>query len=325
MMSSRSRRRLLQLAASSALGLPALRARAAGGRVLTGFPPNPTSDALTALVLQPLANRYRPELDSRLTHLSAEGSMQALRKGPDDGSEVLLAASSAMTLTPLLRAGAGNGPVADFRAVVPLLAFTFVYCVGKSVPAEVRTLADYAGWVVEARGRDMFCVPGVGSAPQLMGLAMARGMKLSLKAVAYRGAPAVHRELAGGGQPAGILPVLGARAGLASGELRALFVGSARRWPSLPAVPALAELITTEVDTTETLGFHVRASVADAKVNELNEATRSVLAAPAFAEFTRSSLSSINPLSAPAYEAELAAERRRWEQLMRSELAGIES
>jgi|GEM_PF-2320718 len=326
---SLSRRRLLQFAATSGLGLPALLARAAGGRVLTNFPPNPTSDAVTALVLQPLVGRYQPALDARLTHLTGQtGSaraLDALREGPDDGSEVLLASSSTMTLMPLLRMGAASGSMGDFRAVVPLLEFTSVYCMGKGVPANVKTLADYVRWVADTPGKDVFCVPGIGTAPQLMGLTMARNMRIALKAVAYQSAAAIRKELVSGGQPAGALSVFFAHAGIASGELRPLFVGSEKRWPGLPEVPALAELMTTGVDTTETLGFYTRTSVADGKVNELNEATCGVLAAPAFAEFARANLAAVRPLSASAYGEELAAERRRWARLLRTELAGFES
>jgi tripartite-type tricarboxylate transporter receptor subunit TctC len=329
MNSSLSRRRLLQLAAAGALGLPLLRARAAGGRVLTGLAPNPTFDALTSLVLQPLAERYQPALDPRITHLTGQQStvraLEALRNGPDDGSEVLLAPSSTMTLTPQLRLGGASGRMSDFRAVVPLLESTFVYCIGKGVPADVRTLADYVRWVADTPGKDVFCVPSLGTAAHLMGLTMARGVKLSLKPVAYQGAAAIRKELISGGQPAGALSLFFAHAGIASGELRPLFVGSEKRWPSLPEVPALAELMTTGVDTTETLGFYMRTTVADAKVAELNAATRSVLAAPAFAEFARANLALVRPLGAAAYGEELEAERRRWARLLRTELAGFEN
>ncbi len=317
------RRRFLRtaLALGGALGwsLPRRGDAASTGRVLWGFQAPLSFTNLLDAILVGMQGRYRPDLGSRLVlmpgHSGALAAETVLR-APADGSTVLVAPSAFLTLLPATRTLADD-PVDHLVPVAGLGESTVAFIVGPAVPATVRTMDDYIRWVQVNPVLSTYGVPGLGTAMHFVAREVAATAGISLKAVDYRGPPAVLDDVVSGAVPAAFTVMPPAELLDKSPKVRMLAVASDRRWPGLPDVPTLTELKLLATPALGSLGFFVAEGTPAAKVDELAAAVLAVAAVPAI----RQALSDIYlrpmPTTGQTYAALLVAERTRWIDLDR--------
>jgi len=309
------RRLLLRTAACAGLGLQGLPARASTGKVFYGFPKGGLATPLADTVLPRLAGSYTPTLDVNMTYLpgnTTARAFEAVHKGPADGSQVLMAPSSALTLMPHLRTLPNVDPVKAFTPVIPLVELTFVFCIGPAVPAAVNSLEAYLRWVSDTPAKGTYGVPGLGTVAHLVGMVLARTKNAAINAVAYQGMVPLMKDLSSGAQPAGVVFLSSAVEGMKSAALRPLFSTADQRLPDMPQMPLLRELLATDMVFYESMGFYLPAATPEAKVNELNAAAQDVLRSREMAEFNRATWTRSVPVSAPQFAAAIAEERKRW-------------
>lgn len=315
-----TRRQLVQ----SALGLAGLGATgmapAAVGRVLFGLMPDQATAPVFTAVLKDLQGRYLPDLGTKVTYMPGNTSgvaIEAAHRGPADGSTALLAPSSMLTLVPYLRKLATVDPVTDLVPVAGIGEVTVVFAVGPTVPADVKTLKDYARWVHDNPIGGQFGVLGLGSASHFLGTAVSRWADASLKAVAYKSMASLTDDLAFGSLPAGFMPTGGAIDAAADGRLRLLAVCSDERWPGMANVPTMRELGVTTVVAMLSYGFFVPVATPAAKQLELGAAVRQACGTPAvLATLARAALRPM-PGQGADYPAVVARERAMWGEALK--------
>ncbi|GCL62419.1 tripartite tricarboxylate transporter substrate-binding protein [Pseudaquabacterium pictum] len=313
------RRQLLQtLAASAATGLGSARADTPESRVLYGFAPGTSMDDIYDVLAVELRGRYRPTLPSRLTHLPGQSGSRALRElmdAPADGSVAMVVPTSLATLLPQVRKLPAD-PRTSLQAVASIAEFTFVLCVGKHMPPEVQDAASYVKWVKDNPGRNNYGLPGLGSAPHLLGLQLGQATGLNLRADAYPGTAPLLRELQEGGLPAALVVSAAAVPLLRSGAIRALAVTSKARWPGLDTVPTLLEQGIACTPLTEAFAMFLPAKAPAAKADELAAAIQASLRAPQMAAQLLSLALAPGDLATGALTQHLADERDRWRDLI---------
>jgi tripartite-type tricarboxylate transporter receptor subunit TctC len=192
----------------------------------------------------------------------------AVAKSASDGYTVLLT-TSAFAVNVSLFSDPGYDAQKDFIPVVMVASQPNLFFVNPNVP--VKTLPEFIAY---AKGRRLaFASPGSGTTPHLTGENVLRVLaKLDVTAVHYRGAgPAVAAVVAG--EPLiGCGAISGPLAQIKGGRLRALAVSSAKRIPSLPDVPTLAEAGFPGIEDYTWIGIFLPAGTPAAIVQKLNDA-----------------------------------------------------
>jgi tripartite-type tricarboxylate transporter receptor subunit TctC len=192
----------------------------------------------------------------------------AVAKSASDGYTVLLT-TSAFAVNVSLFSNPGYDAQKDFIPVVMVASQPNLFFVNPNVAA--KTLPEFINY---AKGRKLaFASPGSGTTPHLTGENVLRVLaKLDITPIHYRGAgPAVAAVVAG--EPMiGCGAISGPLAQIKAGRLRAIAVSSAKRVPSLPEVPTLAEAGFPGVEDYTWIGIFLPAATPAAMVQKLNDA-----------------------------------------------------
>ena len=209
-------------------------------------------------------------------------------------------------------------PTTDLAPVS--LAATFVHglAVGPMVPAEVKTLAQFADWCKANPGKASCGNPGEGSFPHFLTLVLAKALSAPIQPVPYRGgAPALNDMLAG--QLAALLLPDGSFLPYAQdNKIRVLATSGTARSPFYPNVPTFAEQGVKDLVVTEWFGLFAPAATPPAMIAHASAAIAKVLGtkeiAEAFAKFGM-----VPKASTPAELAALIrVEAATWGPIIRS-------
>ncbi|MGJ7542427.1 tripartite tricarboxylate transporter substrate-binding protein [Variovorax sp. LT1R16] len=234
---------------AAALALPGFLATGAGAqpvvidtaKIVIGFPPGGTMDALARRVGEKLRGRYAGTavVDNRP---GAGGQIAAaiFKDMPADGTALLLQPSSVVTIYPFtypkLQYGAGS-----FTAVSTGAYTDHGIAVGPAVPAIVRTFAEFAAWLNANPGRGSFGNPGAGSMSHMVAALAAKYLGIAdAQHPSYRGTTPGVQDLLGG-QIAAFCGPIGDYL-QHPGRLRILAIAGQVRSPFLPDTPTLTEL-----------------------------------------------------------------------------------
>jgi tripartite-type tricarboxylate transporter receptor subunit TctC len=166
---------------------------------------------------------------------------EQVAKSPADGYTLLVGSQTTLAVAPALNRKIQFDPVKDVTGMAMIGISPLVAVVNASSP--IKSLQDL---IAEAKAQDgamNFASGGVGTTPHMSGELFAFKAGVKLVHVAYRGeAPAVNDVLSG--QIPFVFSNLSVVKGnIEGGRLRALGVTTAKRVPSLPDVPAIAEIL----------------------------------------------------------------------------------
>jgi tripartite-type tricarboxylate transporter receptor subunit TctC len=166
---------------------------------------------------------------------------EQVAKSPADGYTLLVGSQTTLAVAPALNRKIPFNPVKDVTGVAMIGISPLVAVVNAGSP--IKSLQDL---IAEAKAQDgamNFASGGVGTTPHMSGELFAFKAGVKLVHVAYRGeAPAVNDALSG--QIPFVFSNLSVVKGtIEGGRLRALGVTTAKRVPSLPDIPAIAEIL----------------------------------------------------------------------------------
>jgi len=209
-------------------------------RVVYPFPAGGAADAIARLV----ANHMQQHLHTPVIVENKPGAggrigARAVKDGPADGSVLMLAVSSQMTLQPHLFSDLGYDPFGDFAPVSQVMAFDQAVAVSAASP--IRSLGELVSWYKANPEQATFGSPGSGTGPHVVALEFARAFQLSLRHIAYRGTAAALPDLFTGRIPAHFAASAELIEHQASGKIRILATGGTQRSPALPDVPTFKE------------------------------------------------------------------------------------
>jgi len=211
-------------------------------------------------------------------------------------------------------------PVQDFAMVSLLTAFPMLIVVRADSP-----YTSFAQVLAAARARPgqlAFGTAGVGTGHHLGGELLARMASIEWLHVPYRGDAASVTALLAGDVPLVLAPPPAVLANLGAGRLRALAVTGARRWPSMPEIPTVAEQGVPGYDVRSWAGLMAPAATPRSIVDRLNEAVQAALSVPAARKRLEESTGGQVHGSTPEVMRELVeAEVARWTRVVRE--AGI--
>ena len=206
---------------------------------------------------------------------------QLVAKAPKDGYSLLMTISSSQAINPALYKNPGFDPVKDFRPVGLIGAVPNVLLVNPTFPA--KSMAEFLALAKRKDANLQYASAGNGTLNHLLGEMLNNMAGIQLQHVPYKGvAPAIN-DVIGGQLPILFASLPSALQHIKSGKLRALAVSGEKRSPSLPDVPAIAEVL-PGYEYSSWYGLFGPARMPKDMVDKLAGAARAALGSPEMAK-----------------------------------------
>ncbi len=210
-------------------------------RVIIPFPPGGTLDTVGRLLAQKLGEQTGQVfvIENRPGGNGTIGA-DAVAKAPADGYTLLFNASTFVTSTIALKTPPYDA-VKDFAPIALVAKAPLAVAIDKALP--VTDMKSFIAYAKANPGKLSFAIGSNASAGHLATEQLRRAAGLELLIVPYKGSTPAYQDLLGSRITGFIDPILGSAGYAKAGQLRVIGVTSARRVPSMPDVPAVAETV----------------------------------------------------------------------------------
>ena len=237
-------------------------------------------------------------------------------KAAPDGYTLGIGAMGPLAVNPSLYPKLNFDPQRDFTPIVliekaPLVLVTRVEKPFKSVKDVVDAAKAKPGALTIGNA-------GPGGAHHLSGELFEQAAGITTLSVPYKGGGPASTALLSGEIDMMFEQTYAALPSIKAGKTRALAVTSARRLPSLPDVPTMAELGYPEVVVSNWLGLIGPKGTPPAVVKKLNESFNKALAAPDMREKITGPGNEVGGGTPEEFAAFIAAENKRWAALVKA-------
>ncbi|MDH7797626.1 MULTISPECIES: tripartite tricarboxylate transporter substrate binding protein [unclassified Beijerinckia] len=244
---------------------------------MVGFAPGGGNDVLARILAEQLQIAFGQSfIVENRPGASGMVAVGAVKRSNPDGYTLLIGPSSAMTVNPVMLKAVNYNPVEDFIPVAMIGHFPLIVAANPSLPA--NSLRDLIGLAKADPGKINYS--SAASSFQLATEMFAQRAGIKLQNVPYRGsAPAVMAVVANDvsltfGDISAVLPQI------QGGTLKALAVTTARRIPSLPDVPTVAESGVPDFEIVPWSALFAPVGTPSAVVKKLEQETARILATP---------------------------------------------
>lgn len=320
-----SRRSALAFAAATtglwALATPLSRAQSLpeSARILVGFPPGGAPDlmarrlaeALTGQLARAVIVDNRPGAGGRI-------AVDIARQAPADGLTLLLNPAGVLTINPHSYKKLNYDPFKDFAPLSLAAQVDFGFGVGPGVPAEVKTLAEFATWAKANPGRVTFGSPAAGAPPHFVGDALSRALGLGMSHVPYRGGTPALNDLMGGQISALVLTLGDMVQHAKAGKLRLLAATGPARSKFAPDVPTFAEQKIPGLDVRDWFGVYIAGTPTAEVSTRVGNLVRTALRSPAYAQALAASSLEAAVSTAQELDKLGKADLERWGPIVRA-------
>jgi tripartite-type tricarboxylate transporter receptor subunit TctC len=210
-------------------------------RLLTPAAQGGTTDLLARIFGQRLSEVFREQVlvDNRA---SAAGTIAAsmTTSAPPDGHTLLLAYHQ-HTVNGALNPKLPYHPVNDFTPITQLTEAGFMLVVHPSSPA--TNLKEFIDWTKNFKGALNFGSAGIGSGGHLAGELYKLMTGVKAEHIPYKGSGPALQDLIGGQYHFNFAGLQAAQVQVRAARLRGIAITTAKRVPSLPELPAVAEAL----------------------------------------------------------------------------------
>jgi tripartite-type tricarboxylate transporter receptor subunit TctC len=207
-------------------------------KIICGFPPGGTSDAMSRRLAEKLRGNYATNVVvENKPGAGGQIGVTTLRDSPADGSALLLTPSSMLSLYPYVYKSLPYKPLEDTQPASLACYFNHAFGVGPAVPESVKTLKDFIAWAKANPDKANYGSPGAGSMPHLIGTMLGKITGVEMKHIGYRGSAPGIQDLLGGQISAMSSPVGDYLPHIKAGKLRLLAISGINRSPFVPDVP----------------------------------------------------------------------------------------
>jgi tripartite-type tricarboxylate transporter receptor subunit TctC len=206
---------------------------------------------------------------------------QAVIHSPADGYTLLLAEAGAYVINPLVFPKERVPYDAD-KDLIPITNTVRIFhalLASNQLPA--KTLAEFIALAKQKPGTITYGTAGIGSGPHMNMALLENITGIKMVAVHYRGATPALNDVVGGHTDSMLISVSSGLGPLHAGKLKMLAIGSPKRLPSLPDIPAAAETVPGFTAGTW-FGLAAPAGTPHDVVMKINTGFRAVLDDPAF-------------------------------------------
>jgi tripartite-type tricarboxylate transporter receptor subunit TctC len=286
-------------------------------RLVVPFAPAGPNDIIARVLGQWLSERFgQPFVIENRPGAGGNIGIDLVAKSPADGYTIGAATIGHFAINQFLYA---RMPFDPERDIVPV-SLTYdqpnvAVVASQHVPA--KTLQEFIAWAKARPDGITYGTPGVGTSPHLSAALFANRIGIKAVHVPFRGAAQTIPAMLAGDVTFAIDNLASYISIIESGQMRALAVTSAERWPTLPNVPTMAEAGLSDFVVTSWGAFVVPTGTPRPMIDKLNAAIKDTAAQPAtkvrFLQAGARPLSS-TPEVALAFAAK---EREIWREVVR--------
>ena len=288
-------------------------------RMIVPYAAGGASDVTARIVAAGLSERLKQQIvvENRTGAGGAIGADAAAKAAPD-GYTLLLGSASEIVMLPVV-ARIPFDPVRDFAPVALVSDIALVLAVHPSLAAQ--SVQELIALAKSKPGAINYGSAGIGATSHLA-MAMFNAMTgTQMVHVPYKGSVPATADLVAGHLQVGTPTLPAALPYVKGGQLRVLAVTSARRWPTLPDVPTLAESGVPGYEMTLWTGLMAPAGTPQDIVTRLHRETVEVLAMPQVKEAIGRQGGEINTGGPAEFAALIKSDLAKWQRVVKD--AGI--
>jgi tripartite-type tricarboxylate transporter receptor subunit TctC len=242
-------------------------------KMLVGFAAGGGTDVAARVVAQPMSEILGQTIvvEDR-TGASGLIAAQDLAKSDPDGYTLMMGSQTTCAVAPALYHKVAVDPVKDFTAVALTGASPLVLVVNPTFAA--HSVADVIAMAKASPGKINFGTGGVGTTPHMTAELFQYDAGIKMVHVAYRGEAGAINDLLAGQIPLMFANLSAVMGQIKAGTLRALAVTGAKRSPSAPDIPTVAETALPGFESETWFGIVAPAGTPRDIVSKLNAAAR---------------------------------------------------
>lgn len=285
-------------------------------RMIIPFPPGGGSDVAGRVVASALSERLGRQVivDNRPGAGGIIGTELAANAQKD--GYTLLMVSLAHTVTPWLHDLKGRyDTIKSFAPVAIIAASPVVLVVNPSVPAQ--SVADLVAFAKKQPGKLQYASAGIGSVTHLAGELFKYSAKLDILHVPFKGAAPATLDVVAGHTHLLFGGLLATVPHVRSGRLRALGVGSLKRNPILPDVPAIAEAGVPGYETVNWFGLVAPAGTPPAIIERLHREVSAAQSQPEVQKQFDADGAAVLRMRPAEFQAYMIADMNKWERVVK--------
>lgn len=189
-------------------------------------------------------------------------------RSPADGYTLLMASPSHTINASLYKNNIKFSTEGDFAGAAMVASGPLVLVVNNSVPA--NSVQELIALAKKEPGKITYGSAGTGSSPHLAGALFEQLAGVHMVHVPYKGTAPSIADLLGGQINASFSPLPGVIQYIQQGKLKALGVTSAKRFPTLPNVPTIAEAGVKGYEVEQWWGIVVPKATPKAVIDKIN-------------------------------------------------------
>lgn len=292
-------------------------------RMIVPFPPGGGTDILARIVGTRIsdANKWTVVVDNKPGAGGTIGISEAVRQ-PATGYEMVMGQKDNLAVAPWLYK-VSYDPSKDLTAVAMVAESPLVIVTAATSP--FRTMADVIAAAKAAPDTITYGSPGNGTTTHLVGemFKMAAGIRISH--VPYKGSNPAVIDTISGQVSMMVSSIPSAMAQVKAGKLRALAVTSARRSPTLPDVPTIAESTSLkDFDVSSWYGIFMPAGTPADVVATMNLAVNRQLALPEMKEAIHAQGAEARSMTPQAFSTLVRDDFNKWKGIVAASGAKLE-
>lgn len=276
-------------------------------RFIVTFPPGGSVDAIARAVGQKMQENWgQPVLIENRPGASTLIGSTALAKSAPDGYTLIISVSN-HTTNPAMRASMPYDTLKDFQPISMLALAPIVVVANPKFAA--NNVKDLIALSKAGNVKLDFGSAGTGSMTHLTAEMLKRQENLNMTHILYKGGTPALMDVIAGHIPMTFATLGQVLPQLQSGQVKALGISSAKRYPSMPDIPTFKEQ-GIDLVTTEWFGLMAPAGTPMPIVAKLNAEMKKIMASPGLGDrLTAIQLVTSTP---EELDAHIRSELTRW-------------
>lgn len=311
-----------RIALTVAAGVLAAGAAAAQGfpnrpiRLISPYPPGGANDLLARIIAPRLGESLGQQVVVE-NRAGATGNIGAelVARAPADGHTLLMGQAGNLTINISLMAKMPFDPVRDFAPITLVAATPNVLVVHPSLP--VRTVKDLIALSKASPGQINYATSGIGSPGHLAAELLNKSAGIQLVHIPYKGAAPALMDVVAGNAHLYFTSAMSAQPFVPAGRLRMVAVASAKRSPSLPNVPTVAEAGFPDFDVSSWWGVVAPAGTPREVITRLHGEILRVIGLPETRTKIGEQGADIVTSTPEQFAAYIRGETAKWARLIR--------
>lgn len=284
-------------------------------RIVIPFAPGGASDLIARLLADYLADTQKATaVIENAPGGSATVGINRVAKGPADGSEIVILPLNYVT-TEFMMSNLPYNPEHDIIPLSHLTSQPNLLCVRKDLP--VTSVKELIAYAKANPGRLNYASSGAGSPLHLAAELFKQMTGTQIVHVPYAGSAPAKNDLVGGHIDLMFDNVVSIIGLARSGAVRALAITSAERSQLVPEYPTVAETV-PGYTAGGWFGVGVRAGTPPATCDTIERISMSLMQQPLTKQRLAKAISEPIGSDARTFQSFLAAERRRWGDLIKT-------